>query len=249
MLIADYWIVRRRELRLEDLYLTDGVYRGWNWRAIGATALGCALAWSGLVIPALKPLYDYAWFVGFFAAGPRISRCASARRARECRDVVSRAKRLDRSVSVDCSPMDLRQLEILQAIAETGSFTACGRKLNVSQSAISRQILLLEEELGEPLFLRVGRQVRMTPAAESLVQLGQRVFQDVRETVGAITDRTRALRGTLRLAGGMTVCLYVFPPLLKHLKRVHPQLDVRLTVATAARSVEEIRAGRSTPGC
>ena len=53
--------------------------------------------------------------------------------------------------------MDLRQLEILQAIAETGSFTASGRKLHVSQSAISRQILLLEEELGEPLFLRVIR--------------------------------------------------------------------------------------------
>jgi DNA-binding transcriptional LysR family regulator len=144
--------------------------------------------------------------------------------------------------------MDLRQLEILQAIAETGSFTACGRKLNVSQSAISRQILLLEEELGEPLFLRVGRQVRMTPAAESLVQLGQRVFLDVRETVGAITDRTRELRGTLRLSGGMTVCLYVFPPLLKHLRRVHPHLDVRLTVATAGRSVQEIRGGRVDAG-
>jgi DNA-binding transcriptional LysR family regulator len=144
--------------------------------------------------------------------------------------------------------MDLRQLEILQAIAETGSFTACGRKLRVSQSAISRQILLLEEELGEPLFLRVGRKVRMTPAAESLVQLGQRVFQDVRETVGAITDRTRELRGTLRLSGGMTVCLYVFPPLLTHLKRVHPQLDIRLTVATADRSVQEIRGGRVDAG-
>ncbi len=144
--------------------------------------------------------------------------------------------------------MDLRQLEILQAIAETGSFTACGRKLHVSQSAISRQILLLEDELGEPLFLRVGRQVRMTPAAESLVQLGQRVFQDVRETVGAITDRTRELRGKLRLSGGMTVCLYVFPPLLKHLRRVHPHLDVRLTVATADRSVTEIRGGRVDAG-
>jgi DNA-binding transcriptional LysR family regulator len=144
--------------------------------------------------------------------------------------------------------VDLRQLEILQAIAETGSFTACGRKLNVSQSAISRQILLLEEELGEPLFLRVGRQVRMTPAAESLVQLGQRVFQDVRETVGVITDRTSELRGTLRLAGGMTVCLYVFPSLLKHLRRVHSQLDVRLTVATAGRSLQEIRGGRIDAG-
>ena len=144
--------------------------------------------------------------------------------------------------------MDLRQLEILQAIAETGSFTACGRKLHVSQSAISRQILLLEEELGEPLFLRVGRQVRMTPAAESLVQLGQRVFQDVRETVGTITDRTRELRGTLRLSGGMTVCLYVFPLLLKHLRKVHPHLDVRLTVATAGRSLQEIRGGRIDAG-
>jgi DNA-binding transcriptional LysR family regulator len=144
--------------------------------------------------------------------------------------------------------MDLRQLEILQAIAETGSFTACGRKLNVSQSAISRQILLLEEELGEPLFLRVGRQVRMTAAAESLVQLGQRVFQDVRETVGGITDRTSELRGTLRLSGGMTVCLYVFPLLLKHLRRLHRNLDVRLTVATAGRSLQEIRGGRVDAG-
>lgn len=144
--------------------------------------------------------------------------------------------------------MDLRQLEILQAIAETGSFTACGRKLHVSQSAISRQILLLEEELGEPLFLRVGRHVRMTPAAESLVQLGQRVFQDIRDSVGAITDRTRGLKGPLRLAGGMTVCLYVFPPLLKRLKKVHPQLDLRLTVATAGQSVEGIRAGRVDAG-
>src|SRR5947199_6325479 len=112
--------------------------------------------------------------------------------------------------------MDLRQLEILQAIAETGSFTACGRKLHVSQSAISRQILLLEEELGEPLFLRMGRHVRMTPAAQHLMQLGQRVFRDVRETLDSITDRTRALKGMLRLPGGMTVCVYVFPPLLQH---------------------------------
>jgi len=94
----------------------------------------------------------------------------------------------------------------------------------------------------------VGRQVRMTPAAESLVQLGQRVFLDLRETLGVITDRTRELRGTLRLSGGMTVCLYVFPPLLKHLRRVHPRLDVRLTVATAGRSVQEIRGGRVDAG-
>jgi NCS1 family nucleobase:cation symporter-1 len=68
VLIADYWLVRRRRLDLEDLYLPDGVYRGWNLRAIAATAIGCALAWGGLVVPILAPLYDYAWFVGFFAS-------------------------------------------------------------------------------------------------------------------------------------------------------------------------------------
>jgi NCS1 family nucleobase:cation symporter-1 len=68
VLVVDYWIVRRCELRLEDLYLADGEYGGWNLRAIAATAVGCFLAWGGFVIPALKPLYDYAWFVGFFAA-------------------------------------------------------------------------------------------------------------------------------------------------------------------------------------
>ena len=55
-------------------------------------------------------------------------------------------------------PMDLRQLEVIRAIAETGSFTAAGHRLHVSQSAISRQVILLEEELGEAVFHRVGRQ-------------------------------------------------------------------------------------------
>ena len=68
VLIADYWIVRKTELRLEDLYLANGVYRGWKWPAIAATVAGCALAWSGLVIASLRPLYDYAWFVGFIAS-------------------------------------------------------------------------------------------------------------------------------------------------------------------------------------
>ena len=69
VLIADYWIVRRRTLRLADLYLPDGEYGGWSMPAVIATLVGCALAWGGLVFPPLRPLYDYAWFVGFFAAG------------------------------------------------------------------------------------------------------------------------------------------------------------------------------------
>jgi len=68
VLIADYWFVRNTELELADLYLTGGVYRGWNPAGVAATLLGCAAAWSGLFVAALKPLYDYAWFVGFSTA-------------------------------------------------------------------------------------------------------------------------------------------------------------------------------------
>ena len=137
--------------------------------------------------------------------------------------------------------MDLRQLEIIRAIAETGSFTAAGEHLHVSQSAISRQVLLLEEELGEAIFHRVGRRIHITPAGESLLQLSHRVFQDVQETVAAIRDIQESLRGTMRLVGGMTVCLYVFPSLLAEIRRTHPSLDLKVTVGSADRSIAMLR--------
>jgi nucleobase:cation symporter-1, NCS1 family len=71
VLIADYWIVRKKHLQLEDLYLPDGAYRyqgGWNWKAVVATSVGCALVLAGWLVPALKLLFDYGWFVGFAVA-------------------------------------------------------------------------------------------------------------------------------------------------------------------------------------
>jgi nucleobase:cation symporter-1, NCS1 family len=78
VLIADYWFVRRQRLALGDLYRTTGTYRyagGWNWRAVIATLVGCAIAWMGPVLSwfglqsrVLGILYDFAWFVGFGAA-------------------------------------------------------------------------------------------------------------------------------------------------------------------------------------
>ncbi len=73
VLVADYWFVRRKQLRLADLYRRDGVYSygsrvGVNGAAIGATLVGCALSWIGIVVKPLAPLYDYAWFVGAGAA-------------------------------------------------------------------------------------------------------------------------------------------------------------------------------------
>jgi DNA-binding transcriptional LysR family regulator len=144
--------------------------------------------------------------------------------------------------------VDLRQLEIIRAIAEAGCFTAAGDKLHVSQSAISRQILLLEAELGEPVFHRIGRRIRITPAGESLLQLSHRVFQDLQDTVSTISDTRESLRGTMRLVGGMTVCLYVFPLLLAEVRRKHPDLDLKITVGSGERSIALLRSGAADLG-
>ncbi len=139
--------------------------------------------------------------------------------------------------------MDLRQLEILKAVAETGSFTGAGRRLHVSQSAISRQILLLEAELNEPLFWRIKRKVRITPAGEALLQLALRVFDDIRDTTERLSESQQKLTGTIRLVGGMTVSIYVFPTLLKEFQRLHPDVDVKVMTGPADRLVRRLRAG------
>lgn len=72
IMVVDYWVIRKRNLKLYDLYIPDGSYRyshGWNPAAVAATVVGCGLAWGGLLFPALKGLYDFAWFVGFAGAG------------------------------------------------------------------------------------------------------------------------------------------------------------------------------------
>ncbi|HYW67940.1 MAG TPA: NCS1 family nucleobase:cation symporter-1 [Candidatus Dormibacteraeota bacterium] len=72
IMICDYYLVRRRELIVEDLYRRSGVYefrRGFNPRAIVALVAGVAIALIGLAVPAVRWLYDYAWFVGFIVSG------------------------------------------------------------------------------------------------------------------------------------------------------------------------------------
>jgi len=70
-MIADYFIVRRARLNVGDLYRRGGIYEyeeGVNWRAVAALAAGIVVALLGLIVPPLRFLYDYAWFVGFAVA-------------------------------------------------------------------------------------------------------------------------------------------------------------------------------------
>jgi NCS1 family nucleobase:cation symporter-1 len=68
VMICDYFLVRKKIILVEDLYQRRGFYEfsgGINWRAMAALAAGAGLAFIGLIVSALRVLYDYAWFVGF----------------------------------------------------------------------------------------------------------------------------------------------------------------------------------------
>jgi NCS1 family nucleobase:cation symporter-1 len=72
VMIADYFLIRRSRLKLGDLYRRNGIYEyenGVNPRAVAALVTGIAVALVGLAVPALRLLYDYAWFVGFGVSG------------------------------------------------------------------------------------------------------------------------------------------------------------------------------------
>jgi NCS1 family nucleobase:cation symporter-1 len=68
VLICDYFILRKKIIVTEDLYQRNGAYEyssGVNWNAIAALAIGCGVAFVGLIYAPLRVLYDYVWFVGF----------------------------------------------------------------------------------------------------------------------------------------------------------------------------------------
>jgi NCS1 family nucleobase:cation symporter-1 len=68
VMIADYFIIRKRVISTDDLFRRGGMYEfsgGFNWRAMAALVAGILVALIGLKVPALHSLYQYAWFVGF----------------------------------------------------------------------------------------------------------------------------------------------------------------------------------------
>src|SRR5438093_4691819 len=129
--------------------------------------------------------------------------------------------------------MDIRQLEMFQAVAEEASFTRAGERLHVSQSAISRQVKLLEEELGGVLLHRRSRKVTLTHAGELLLKTANRLFRDLQDVVWQISETQELHRGALRLGGGMTVCIYILPKLLKKYRSLYRQVDLRVTSGTS----------------
>lgn len=137
--------------------------------------------------------------------------------------------------------MDVRQLEMFRAVVEEGSFTRAAARLNVSQSAVSRQLQLLEFELGGPLLYRSVKGVTLTPEGELLLRTANRIHRDIREAVWEISETKKLKRGQLRIAGGGTVCQYVLPRLLKRFRAQHADVDFLVKTGSTAAVLQMLR--------
>ncbi len=122
--------------------------------------------------------------------------------------------------------MELHLLRSFREVARERSFTAAAKNLLLTQPAVSQQVKALEEEVGERLFDRSGREVRLTPAGEILLEAAERIFALAEDATRRITDARVSDEGTVTVACGDTVTLYLLPPVLSEFRRRFPKADV-----------------------
>ncbi len=124
--------------------------------------------------------------------------------------------------------MDWDKLRIFHAVAEAGSFTHAGDKLNLSQSAISRQISTLEESLGISLFHRHARGLLLTEQGELLEKAARDIFGKLSMVEGLLLDSKQLPEGPLRITTTEFVASTWIAPQLGALRAAHPEIQLTL---------------------
>ncbi|WP_035692155.1 LysR family transcriptional regulator [Azospirillum halopraeferens] len=124
--------------------------------------------------------------------------------------------------------MDWDKLRVFHAVAEAGSFTHAGETLNLSQSAVSRQISALEESLGVPLFHRHARGLILTEQGELLHRTAREVFAKLSMTEAMLTESKEVPKGPLRVTTTVAFGTTWLAPRLHEFLAMYP--DVQLTL-------------------
>lgn len=132
--------------------------------------------------------------------------------------------------------MELRHLRYFVALADCLHFTRAAARVHVTQSTLSHQIRQLEEELGQVLFDRIGRTVRLTESGETLLGYATRALQEVDQGLGELRRPPGALTGELRIGATPTFNMEFLPECLARFMARHP--DVKIVVEE--RSAEDI---------
>src|SRR5262245_52205451 len=104
--------------------------------------------------------------------------------------------------------LEIRHLQMVQAIHDEGSVTKAAARLHLTQSALSHQLLGIEDRLGATLFQRVGRKMVITPAGERLLSAAKLVLMELRNTEHDISVKGRTPDGALRISTECYTCYH-----------------------------------------
>lgn len=140
--------------------------------------------------------------------------------------------------------MELRQLEYFVAVAEEAGFTRAAARLHVAQPGVSAQIRQLERELGEPLFDRSGRSVRLTAVGEAVLPYARAALAAV-SGMRLVTDElTGLLRGRVVMGGVSAPSVLDLPGMLAGFHRRHPAVEISLVETDPEALIDGIANGR-----
>jgi DNA-binding transcriptional LysR family regulator len=144
--------------------------------------------------------------------------------------------------------MDLRQLEMLVAVVDCGSYTKAGDKLHVSHSAIHRQIRLLEHEIDDRLFVRRGKFIQITETGNRAVASARRIQQEIAGLQQQITKANQLRTGHLRIGTGTSVLTFFLPSVIQRFRKEYPGVEVCVTTSTGDQVTRDVESGKLDVG-
>ncbi|MFM8439916.1 MAG: LysR family transcriptional regulator [Acidobacteriota bacterium] len=137
--------------------------------------------------------------------------------------------------------MEIRQLKAFIAIAETKTFTAGAKRMNVTQAAISMQIRQLEQEVGVPLFVRTPRKAVLTEAGEHLIGRARNILREHDAAVAEIAELAGSEHGRLRIGSASAAfSIEQLPVILEKLKKKFSNAEISVSSGTSQALVEKI---------
>lgn len=140
------------------------------------------------------------------------------------------------------------ELQVFLVAAETENFSETGRRLGLSQPAVSMQIKSLEATLGVELFRRSGRRVSLTEAGHALIPMARDMAHRAVRLQEAMASIHGDVAGNLEIACTTTAGKYVLPQLMAQLLNMHPLVDLSCLVVSRPAALELLREGRAHIG-
>jgi DNA-binding transcriptional LysR family regulator len=133
------------------------------------------------------------------------------------------------------------RLQLLREISRRGSIKAAAEAMQVTPSAVSQQLAILEREAGLQLLEKSGRRVRLTEAAQRLVRHADAITGAIAAAEADLASMQQAVTGTLRIAAFPTAARAIMPPVMTALSHLHPELRVTLRDLEADESLTALR--------